>query len=130
MAGLDLLPASSWLLLRIAKHGFTDPVELARTTTVPREVIEQAAVEVEEKQLARREGNPLVLTERGHEVVALLTEARRKVLADLLGDWDADRHADLAALLNKLAGELCGGDSDRPSGRPPSARYRPGEAVT
>jgi DNA-binding MarR family transcriptional regulator len=87
-------------------------------------------VEVEERHLARREGNPLVLTERGQEVVALLTEARRKVLADLLGDWDPDRHAELAALLSKLTGELCGGDTDRPGGQKPSAKYKPGEAVT
>jgi hypothetical protein len=38
------------------------------------------------------------------------------VLADLLGDWDPDRHAELAALLTKLSGELCGGDHDRPEG--------------
>jgi EmrB/QacA subfamily drug resistance transporter len=129
MAELDILPGSSWLLLRIAKSGSADPVDLALTTTVPREVIERAAVEVEERHLARREGNPLVLTERGQEVVALLTEARRKVLADLLGDWDPERHADLAALLSKLAGDLCGGDTDRPAGRPPSVRYQPGETT-
>jgi EmrB/QacA subfamily drug resistance transporter len=130
MAELDLFPGSSWLLLRIGKAGPTDPVDLALKTTVPRAVIERAAVEVEERHLARREGNPLVLTERGQEVVALLTEARRKVLADLLGDWDPDRHAELAALLSKLTGELCGGDTDRPGGQKDSAKYRPGETVT
>lgn len=133
LAGLDLCPGSSWLLLRIARTGSVDPVDLALHATAPREVIERAAVEIEEQHLARRDGNPLVLTERGQEVVALLTEARRKVLADLLGDWDADRYADLAALLNKLAGELCGRDTDRPDGREDqkaSAKYRPGETVT
>ncbi|WP_078901002.1 MFS transporter [Actinacidiphila yeochonensis] len=113
MAGLDLQPATSWLLLRTSKDGRADPVELARATTLPSSVIEAAAVEAETRGLAVREGNPLVLTPQGRESADQLALARRSVLAGLLGDWDPARHADLAALLSKLSNELCGGDHDR-----------------
>lgn len=118
LAGLDIHPATSWLLLRLARDGEADPVELIRRTTVPAEVIEKAAVESEARGFAVREGNPLVLTESGHALAQRLTAARRTVLADLLGDWDPAAHADLAALVTKLSGELCGGDGDRPERGP------------
>lgn len=121
LTGLGLQPASAWLLLYIARTGSADPVDLALQTTVPYTVIEGAAFEVEEHRYAVRRGNPLYLTERGQEVVALLTEARRKVLAELLGDWNPERHADLAALLTRLTTELCGQDQDRPGPHRPAA---------
>jgi EmrB/QacA subfamily drug resistance transporter len=115
-SGADIHPATGWLLLRLAHKGGVDPVELALHSSVPREVIEHAAVEAEARGLAVRSGNPLVLTDDGRAMAGRLEETRRSVLADLLGDWDPDRHAELAALLTKLSGELCGGDHDRPEG--------------
>ncbi|MEV6009668.1 MFS transporter [Streptomyces sp. NPDC051976] len=117
-AGADIHPATSWLLLRLAHDGEADPVELARRTTVPADVIEQAAVEAEVRRLAVRDGNPLQLTEQGRAMADRLTEARRGVLAGLLGDWDPAVHADLAALVTRLSTELCGGDGDHPDRRP------------
>ncbi|MEU6342626.1 MFS transporter [Streptomyces sp. NPDC046977] len=118
LAGLDLHPASSWLLLYLARARSADPADLAGRTTVPAEALDRAAHEVEEQGLAVRDGSALTLTERGQEVAALLTEARRKLLADLLGDWNPERHDDLAALLTRLTGELCGQDQDRPGHDP------------
>ncbi|MFI0939458.1 MFS transporter [Streptomyces sp. NPDC021020] len=118
LAGVDIHPATSWLLLRIAHHGSADPVELARRTTVPAELIETAAVEAEAGGYAVRSGNPLVLTASGTALAEQLTEARRSVLAGLLGDWDPAGHAELATLVRKLSSELCGGDADRPERRP------------
>lgn len=114
LSGLDIQPATGWLLLRIAKSGPSDPVELTRRTTIPFPVIEAAAVEAESLGLCVREGNPLVLTRTGRAAAARLGTVRRTVLAELLGDWDPDRHAELAALLTRLSGELCAGDDDRP----------------
>ena len=119
LAGLDIRPATSWLLLRISKDGRADPVDLALCSTVPRATIEEAAVEAETRGFAVREGNPLVLTPSGEALAARLVETRCDVLAELLGDWDPARHAELAALLTKLSGELCGGDNARPE---PTAR--------
>jgi EmrB/QacA subfamily drug resistance transporter len=112
-SGTGIHPATSWLLLKIAHEGRADPVDLAEHTTVPRELIEQAAVEAETREFAVRDGHPLVLTPSGQELATRLGRARRDVLAELLGDWDPARHADLAALLTKLSRELCGGDRDR-----------------
>ncbi len=77
-------------------------------------MIERAAVEAETRGLAAREGNPLVLTADGKAMAQRLGETRKAVLAELLGDWDPARHAELAALLTKLSGELCGGDKAHP----------------
>jgi EmrB/QacA subfamily drug resistance transporter len=118
LAGLDLHPAASWLALRINRCGATDPVELAEHAAVPRNVIALAARQLEERRLARRDGVPLVLTDEGNEVVARLVEARHEALCRLLGDWDPQRHPDLAELVRRLTGELCGDDADRPVGRP------------
>jgi hypothetical protein len=118
LSGVDLHPASAWLLLRIHRTGPADPMALGQRTTVPREIVQRAADEVRGKGLARPDegGNALVLTDRGQEVTALLAEARRRVLRDLLGDWgvEAEKHADLSALLTGLSQEFCGGDHDRP----------------
>ena len=63
-ADLDLLPAASWLLLRIHKYGSADPGMLAERSPVPLHVITEAARQVESRGLARREGMPMVLTPR------------------------------------------------------------------
>ncbi|PLW66440.1 DHA2 family efflux MFS transporter permease subunit [Streptomyces sp. SCUT-3] len=122
-AGLDLYPASSWLLLRLLRHGPVDPVELARRAAVPGEVVEDAAFQVESLRLAERLGLPLSLTPAGREAAGRLSAARRQELAALLGDWEPREHAELADLLDRLSDDLCGGDDDRPSAhRDP---YRP-----
>ncbi|WP_333767662.1 MFS transporter [Streptomyces sp. IBSBF 2435] len=129
LAGLDIHPATSWLLLRLAHDGRADPVELARRTTVPADVIEAAAVEAESGGYAVREGNPLALTASGTALADRLTEARRTVLAGLLGDWDPAAHTELAALVKRLSTELCGGDGDHPDRRPRAKPAATGEAA-
>lgn len=117
LAGLDIRPATGWLLLRLSHDGEDDPVELARRTTVPADAIEAAAVEAESRGYAVRAGNPLRLTDSGRLVADRLTDARRSVLAGMLGDWDPADHSELAALLRKLTTDLCAGDTDRPTDR-------------
>ncbi|MFD6074111.1 MDR family MFS transporter [Streptomyces hydrogenans] len=114
-AGLDLRPASSWLLLRIRRHGVVEPARLAETAPVPLRVITDAAREIEERRLARREGIELVLTEDGAAAAGLLARAREESLAALLGDWwGPDRPTDLVQLVEELNAELCGSDAERP----------------
>lgn len=76
-AGYDLLPAASWMLLRIKKYGSTEPSMLAERANVPLKVITDAARQVEERGLAAREGLALVLTEQGQVAAARLAEARQ-----------------------------------------------------
>ncbi|MCT9087894.1 MFS transporter [Streptomyces sp. ASQP_92] len=119
-ADLDLLPAASWLLLRINKYGSAEPGMLAERNPVPIQVITEAARQVEERGLARREGMPLVLTEPGREVAGRLVAAREESLAELLGDWwGPNRPRDLVKLIAELTSELSGSDGEQPTGPAP-----------
>lgn len=86
-AGYDLLPAASWLLLRIRKYGWAEPAQLAERSAVPLPVVMAAARQVEERRLAVREGLDLVLTDEGRAAALRLSKAREESLAELLGDW-------------------------------------------
>ncbi|MER7465270.1 MFS transporter [Streptomyces sp. NPDC097981] len=114
-AGFDLLPAASWLLLRIKKYGSAEPAMLADRTTVPLKVITDAARQLEARELAVRDGLPLVMTDRGRECAEKLAEAREESLAELLGDWwGPDRPTDLVKLVKEINAELCGSDAEEP----------------
>ncbi|MGW0816120.1 MDR family MFS transporter [Streptomyces viridiviolaceus] len=114
-AGYDLLPAASWLLLRIRKYGRVEPAVLTERSPVPLTVVMEAAREVEVRHLAVREGLDLVLTDHGREVAERLARAREDSLGELLGDWwGPDRPTDLVQLVKELTGELCGSERERP----------------
>ncbi|MFI7286575.1 DHA2 family efflux MFS transporter permease subunit [Streptomyces anulatus] len=114
-AGYDLLPAASWLLLRIKRHGTVEPARLAETAPVPLHVITDAARQVEERGLARREGPQMILTDTGAEAVVRLSQAREDSLAELLGDWwGPERPTDLVKLVSELAAEVSGSTRERP----------------
>ncbi|MFJ4864028.1 MULTISPECIES: DHA2 family efflux MFS transporter permease subunit [unclassified Streptomyces] len=114
-AGYDLLPAASWMLLRIKKYGSTEPSMLAERANVPLKVITDAARQVEERGLAAREGLALILTEQGQVAAARLADARQESLAELLGDWwGPDRPTDLVKLVQEINTELCGSDAEEP----------------
>ncbi|MFD6291090.1 DHA2 family efflux MFS transporter permease subunit [Streptomyces sp. NPDC060205] len=114
-AGYDLLPAASWLLLRIRRYGWAEPAALAEHSGVPLQIVIAAARQVEERRLGVREGLDLVLTEQGRAVAGKLAAAREESLAELLGDWwGPDRPTDLAQLVTELNSELCGSDAERP----------------
>ncbi|MFE5188217.1 MDR family MFS transporter [Streptomyces sp. NPDC056628] len=114
-AGYDLLPAASWLLLRIKRYGWVEPAVLTDRASVPLRVILDAARQVEGRGLAVREGVDLVLTDRGREVAEHLARVREESLAVLLGDWwGPDRPTDLVQLVKELNDELCGCDREQP----------------
>ncbi|MEV6393692.1 MDR family MFS transporter [Streptomyces sp. NPDC051907] len=119
-AGYDLLPAASWLLLRIRRHGMVEPARLAESTAVPVRAVLDAARQIEERGLARREGLDLLLTDDGLETAVRLAKAREESLSELLGDWwGPDRPTDLVQLVRELNAELCGSDHERPYSPPP-----------
>ena len=114
-AGYDLLPAASWLLLRIRRHGSVQPAVLVETVPVSLTSVTDASRQVEGRGLARREGLDLVLTERGAQMAEVLAKAREESLAELLGDWwGPDRPTDLVRLVEELSSEMCGSESERP----------------
>jgi EmrB/QacA subfamily drug resistance transporter len=114
-AGYDLMPAASWLLLRIRRYGCVEPGLLAERGPVPLTVVLEAARQIEVRHLAVRRGLGLVLTDEGREAAGNLARARAESLAALLGDWwGPDRPTDLADLVEELNGELCGAQGERP----------------
>ncbi|WP_330236521.1 MDR family MFS transporter [Streptomyces sp. NBC_00566] len=116
-AGYDLLPAASWMLLRMRKHGCVEPYMLAERSPVPLSTVLAAARQVEERRLAARDGLELSLTPAGAEVAERLAQAREDSLSELLGDWwEPGRPTDLVQLVKELTAELCGSERERPQG--------------
>ncbi|MEU6554918.1 MFS transporter [Streptomyces sp. NPDC046915] len=114
-AGYDLLPGAGWMLLRIRRYGSVEPGMLAERTTVPLNVILEAARQIEERKLVLRQGLDLTLTDTGRAVAERLAKAREESMAELLGDWwGPDRPTDLDRLVRELTGELCGSERERP----------------
>ncbi|SOD86917.1 MDR family MFS transporter [Streptomyces sp. Ag109_G2-15] len=114
-AGYDLLPAASWMLLRIRRYGSVEPGVLAERTDVPLQVVLTAERQLEERRLVDRRGLDVTLTESGREVAERLHKAREESLAELLGDWwQPGRSPDLDRLVKELTGELCGSERERP----------------
>ncbi|MBW5251091.1 DHA2 family efflux MFS transporter permease subunit [Streptomyces sp. P01-B04] len=126
-AGYDLLPAASWMLLRIKRHGTVEPALLADIAPVPLRVISDAARQLEERGLARRIGVEMVLTDTGAEAVVKLAQAREESLAELLGDWwGPDRPTDLVALVSELTEETSGSSKERPHSPAPKRDHAAG----
>ncbi|MFE0454479.1 DHA2 family efflux MFS transporter permease subunit [Streptomyces sp. NPDC058914] len=122
-AGYDLLPAASWMLLRIKRYGSVEPGVLAERTNVPLPAVLEAARQIEERRLAVREGLDLLLTPEGRETAERLARAREESLAEMLGDWwGPDRPTDLVQLVKELNSELCGSDREQPHDVRPAAR--------
>ncbi|MFD9487155.1 DHA2 family efflux MFS transporter permease subunit [Streptomyces sp. NPDC059991] len=116
-AGLDLLPASSWFLLRIHHYGSAEPAFLAERTRVPLRLITEGARQLEERGLAIRDGMALVATEAGRATAVRLARAREESLSELLGDWwGPDRPTDLVKLVEELTAEMSGSDEESPRG--------------
>ncbi|MFE4666732.1 MDR family MFS transporter [Streptomyces sp. NPDC056716] len=114
-AGYDLLPAASWMLLRMKRYGSVEPGRLAERGPVPLTVVLEAARQVESRRLGAREGLDLRLTPEGEQVAERLYAARESSLTDLLGDWwGPDRPTDLVHLVKELNEELCGARSEQP----------------
>ncbi|WP_405758997.1 MDR family MFS transporter [Streptomyces sp. NBC_01420] len=126
-AGFDLLPAASWMLLRIRRHGTVEPARLAEVAPVPLRVINDAARQLEGRGLVRRVGVQMVLTEPGAEAVVKLAQAREDSLAELLGDWwGPDRPTDLVALVSELTRETSGSSKERPHSPEPKRDHAAG----
>ncbi|MBQ1094153.1 MFS transporter [Streptomyces sp. B93] len=124
-AGYDLLPAASWMLLRIKKYGSVEPGVLAEHSPVPLSVILEAARQLEERRLAVREGLDLRLSDTGRAVAERLAGAREESLAELLGDWwGPDRPTDLVQLVRELNEELCGSVREQPHEPRPVTGFR------
>ncbi len=113
MADLDLPAGSCWVLARLARLGPVSGEELARQARVPVEHGRPFVDKLVEADLVARRNGVIELTEPGRVAADRLTTAGRDELARLCSGWSPDQHADLAAMLNRLAADLLGDDADR-----------------
>ncbi|HEX6631430.1 MAG TPA: MFS transporter [Gemmatimonadaceae bacterium] len=125
-AGVALSPAACWLLGRVAADPAIDPAQLARRYHLDVEVLGTGLAELRDHGLvasapdtagngARRH----LLTPAGGAVLDRLVAAHQDALTDLVADWAPERHAELAALVDRLSrdvgAEVPGTASDRRS---------------
>jgi EmrB/QacA subfamily drug resistance transporter len=113
-AGLDLLPAAAWLLLRLHDDSRADPHALGRRYGIPAERIDAGMAQLIDGALiarasevaAARVGHVHMLTERGCDAHERLVVARRDRLVQLYRDWPPEQREQVADILTRLAREL------------------------
>ena len=122
--GYDLLPAASWLLLRIRRYGWVEPALLAERTSVPLTRDHRGGPAGGGAGAGPPRGAATWCSPtRAREVAARLAQAREESLAELLGDWwGPDRPTDLVQLVRELNAELCGSDARNGRTRPDPPR--------
>ncbi len=107
-AGVDLSPGAIWALVRIEEHGAERAAAMAQEAGVDPERVGEVIGELHERGLLVGEPGKGRLTAAGEEYTTRLVAARRDMLAEALADERAERQPELAALLRRLARELCG----------------------
>jgi EmrB/QacA subfamily drug resistance transporter len=109
-AGVDLLPVSAWLLLRLADDPHTDLDLLARRRGVPPDRVQAGLGQLREHGLLVErppDDHPRhVVTPAGGDVLERLTAARRERLEALRSQWPLEQREQLSAVLQHLAQEL------------------------
>jgi EmrB/QacA subfamily drug resistance transporter len=99
-AGLDLPPASTWLVGRLGQTPGADLDALARRFSVEPARLHGAFADLRDRGLA---DEPRVLTPAGHAALERLVVARRSALGELLADWSPETHGPLADYLRRVA---------------------------
>ncbi len=111
-AGLRLAPLETWLLLRVARHPDWDAARLGRETSFGAARVRGAVERLDDGGLVTTDGSGELarecvrLTPSGDDAVARLRAAHADRLAELLGGWDPDHHAEIRALVERLTHEL------------------------
>jgi EmrB/QacA subfamily drug resistance transporter len=134
-AGVTIDAAGCWLLLRIHEHPEDDVATRSERLELPadtirlllanlagRGLVTWADGAVEARPLEGVPGatgvpggppagvdGPVTLTASGQAAAERLVTARHDAVADLVQDWNPEQHAELAALLQKLARHLAEG---------------------
>lgn len=111
-AGLALSPAAAWLLIQLDRRGASAAADvdgLARQARLDTRRTTEALVELRGAGYlagGTADGAPPTLTAAGCDALGRLVTARRARLGELFADWEPERHAELAAVLRRLATEL------------------------
>ena len=139
-AGVTLDAAGCWMLLRIHEHPEDDVAARSERLHLPEDTVRLLLGNLESRGLitsangAARPaagvpdatgvpGGPAIgvnghvnLTDEGEAAASRLVTARRDALSDLVQDWNPEQHAELAAMLTRLARHLAEGPAPVPVG--------------
>jgi EmrB/QacA subfamily drug resistance transporter len=113
LSGLGLPAGSCWVLARLAKLGTTAGVALAAEAGVSVAAGRPYVDKLVDHGFVQRSDGVLVLTPAGSAAADRVFAARRDGLERLLSGWSPEQHADLAAMLDRVARALLGEDADR-----------------
>jgi len=111
-AGVPLSADAAWSLLRLDEYPDADPVSMARTYRLDANQIRRGVAELLAARLVERvddspEGQGRYrINPGGCDVLERLVAARRQHLAELIGDHPPERQREIAAFLQRIAGEL------------------------
>jgi EmrB/QacA subfamily drug resistance transporter len=139
-AGVTLDAAGCWMLYRIHEHPEDDVAARSERLGLPEDTVRLLLSNLEGRGLVnsangahRRPaagipsetgvpGGPptdangrVNLTDEGKAAAERLVTARRDALSDLVKDWDPEQHAELAAMLSRLARHLAEGPAPVPA---------------
>ncbi len=139
-AGVTLDAAGCWMLYRIHEHPEDDVAARSERLGLPEDTVRLLLSNLEGRGLVssangahRRPaagipdetgvpGGPptdangrVTLTAEGQAAAERLVTARRDALSDLVKDWDPEHHAELAAMLTRLARQLAEGPAPVPA---------------
>ena len=105
-AGIELAPQEIWLLGRLSERTPIGAKELARSLGVARGRIATPLRALHGRGFVSTRDGMLEINPSGHETLTKLTAARRQALDELLAGWKPEEHADVRALLDRLAAAL------------------------
>ena len=110
-AGVTLTPLAAWLLVRIEREEHYDTQGVAREHDLDPALLRAAVDELRSTGMIVERGvtperRELVLTTEGCDVMNRLVAARRERLAELFGEWNPERHEEVAAVLRRIVSEL------------------------
>jgi EmrB/QacA subfamily drug resistance transporter len=121
-AGVDLSPAASWMLGRLADDPRADVAALASRYAVDPARLEAGVGALRAQGLIDEGGGGTAatrgertLTAEGRGVLERLRAARQQELAAALAGWSPERHRELAALITDVAKRLTDGAPATPS---------------
>ena len=100
-AGVDLMPISVFLLIRLGEAPDADLGALAAEQGITRERVAEGLAELRARGLLEPSADNV--TAAGCEVFARLSEARRARLSELAAQWPPEQRAEIAAVLRGLA---------------------------
>ena len=108
-AGLELMPVSAWLLLRLGEDAHMTPQDIAREQHIPPARMDEGLAELRARGFVTAPPSApvsIALTTAGCAAYDRLAAARRERLGQLFSEWPEPQRQQLAVVLQRLAREL------------------------